>query len=261
MPTELAVSRQIPLRNGVSRSVMLSMPLYHIHVYWKCGRSHRRHPIRRNSMSTLSIKALDDIGADETAGYSFSLNVLKEHFSQGVQLLADHELHPAIHAGELKMVKRQTSRFVAGTLKSPGYRTSEALTAALLPASDPELRELKPNAFKKVNLRALSQFHATTIRADLTTIVIVGDVSPDEARAVIEKWFGGWKSVGPTPNTVLPRVPLNKASSIHIPDPGATQDSVIRRTVGPQPLRSRLLSTTAGQYHFGRRFRGDSSLS
>jgi len=172
-------------------------------------------------------KALDDIGADETAGYSFSLNVLKEHFSQGVQLLADHELHPAIQAGELKMVKRQTSRFVAGTLKSPGYRTSEALTAALLPASDPELRELKPNAFKKVNLRALSQFHATTIRPDLTTIVVVGDVSADQARAVIEKWFGGWKSVGPTPNTALPPVPLNKASSIHIPDPGATQDSVI----------------------------------
>jgi hypothetical protein len=55
MPTELAVLRQIPLRDGVSRSVMLSMPLYHFHVYWKCGRSLRRHPIRRNSMSTLSM--------------------------------------------------------------------------------------------------------------------------------------------------------------------------------------------------------------
>ena len=44
------------------------------------------------------------------------------------------------------MVKRQTSRFIAGRLKSPSYRTREALTAALLPASDPELRELKPKA-------------------------------------------------------------------------------------------------------------------
>jgi zinc protease len=128
-------------------------------------------------------KALDDIGAEETAGYSFSLNVLKEHFSRGVQLLADHELHPAFRAGELKMVKQQTSRFVAGTLRSPGYRTSEALTAALLPASDPELREIKPNAFKEINLRAVGQFQAAAMRPDLTTIVVVGDVSPDEARA------------------------------------------------------------------------------
>ncbi len=172
-------------------------------------------------------KALDDIGADETAGYSFALDVLKEEFSRGIELLADNELHPALRAGDFKVVKRQTSRFIAGRLKSPGYRTSEALTAALLPASDPELRELKPKAFKKVDLRAVRQFQEAAIRPDLTTIVVVGDVSPGEARTVIEKWFGGWKAVGPAPDTILPPVPLNKASSVHIPDPGSTQDSVI----------------------------------
>jgi zinc protease len=172
-------------------------------------------------------KALDDIGADETAGYSFALDVLKENFSRGAELLADNELHPALRAGDLKMVKRQTSRLIAGRLKSPSYRTSAALTAALLPASDPELRELKPKAFKKVDLQTVRQFQETTIRPDLTTIVVVGDVSPDEARTVIEKWFGEWKAVGPTPNTVLPPVPINKASSVHIPDPATTEDSVI----------------------------------
>ncbi len=171
-------------------------------------------------------KALDDIGADATAGYTFDLNVLKEDFSRGVQLLADNELHPALRARDLKMVKRQTSRLVAGRLKSPSYRTSQALTAALLPASDPELRELKPKAFKKVDLDKVRQFQQRTIRPDLTTIVIVGDVSPSEAKAVIEQWFGEWKAVGPTPNTILPPVPLNKASSVQIYDPGATQDSV-----------------------------------
>jgi zinc protease len=172
-------------------------------------------------------KALDDIGADESAGYSFALDVLKENFSRGVELLAEDELHPALRAGDFKMVKRQTSRLIAGRLKSPSYRTSEALTAALLPASDPELRELKPKALKKVNLHTVQQFQEATIRPDLATIVVVGDVSPDEARTVIDKWFGAWKAVGPVPNTILPPVPLNKASSIHIPDPGATQDSVI----------------------------------
>jgi zinc protease len=172
-------------------------------------------------------KALDEIGADENAGYSFGLDVLKEHFSRGVELLADNELHPALEVGDFKMVKRQTSRFVAGTLKSPGYRTSRALTAALLPASDPELQEVKPKAFKKVYLGAVRQFQEAAIRPDLTTIVVVGDISPEEARTVIEKWFGGWKAVGRTPNTILPPVPINKASSVHIPDPGATQDSVI----------------------------------
>lgn len=185
-------------------------------------------------------KALDDIGAKETAGYSFALDVLRENFSRGVELLADNELHPELRVGDFKVVKRQTSRFVAGTLKSPSYRTSQALTAALLPASDPELRELKPKAFKKVNLLAVRQFQEATIRPDLTTIVVVGDVSLDEARTVIEKWFGAWKAVGPTPNTILPRVPLNKAASVHIPDPGATQDSVGNTILGGNSEGTRL---------------------
>jgi zinc protease len=172
-------------------------------------------------------KALDDIGANEAAGYGFGLDVLKENFSRGVELLADNELHPALRAGDFKMVKQETSRLVAGRLKSPSYRTSEALTAALLPASDPGLQELKLKAFKKVNLGEVRRFQEATIRPDLTTIVVVGDISSEEARAVIEKWFGEWKADGPIPNTILPPVPINKASSVDIPDPGAIQDSVI----------------------------------
>jgi zinc protease len=35
-------------------------------------------------------RALDAIAADETAGYSFSLDVLKANFTRGVQLLAEN---------------------------------------------------------------------------------------------------------------------------------------------------------------------------
>ena len=83
-------------------------------------------------------KALDDIAANETAGYNFSVQVLKENFSRGVELLADNELHPALPAEAFAVVKDQTTQFVAGNLKSPGYRTSRALDLALLPAGDPD---------------------------------------------------------------------------------------------------------------------------
>ena len=72
-------------------------------------------------------KALDDIAANETAGFEFSVQVLKDNFSRGVELLADNELHPALPAEAFTVVKEQTSQFVAGNLKSPGYRTSRAL--------------------------------------------------------------------------------------------------------------------------------------
>lgn len=171
-------------------------------------------------------KALDDIAANESAGYSFSVNVLKNHFSRGVELLADNELHPALPAQAFAVVKKQTSQFVAGNLKSPGYRTSRALDLALLPAGDPVLREVTPATLANVTLDEVKQYHASTVRPDLTTIVVIGDVSAGEAKTVIEKWFGGWKAVGEKPNTTLPAVPPNKPSVVSVADSEAIQDTV-----------------------------------
>jgi zinc protease len=38
---------------------------------------------------------------------------------------------------------------------------------------------------------------------------------------------GRWKAHGPTPETVLPRVPLNHAANIHVADPSAGQESIV----------------------------------
>jgi len=172
-------------------------------------------------------KALDDIAANETAGYTFSVAVLKQHFSQGVELLADNELHPALPEQAFSVVKPQTSRFVAGNLKSPEYRTLRALDVALLPAGDPALRQVTPATLANVTLSDVRQYAAATIRPDLTTIVVIGDVSAEEAGAVVLKWFGDWKAAGPKPKTTLPPVPPNKPAAVNIPDPQAVQDSVV----------------------------------
>ena len=171
-------------------------------------------------------KALDDIAANESAGFHFSVDVLKEHFSRGVELLADNELHPALPAEAFTVVQQQTAQFVAGNLQSPGYRTSRALELALLPAGDPVLREVTPATVAKVTLDNVKQFRAAAFRPDLTTIVVIGDVAPEEAKAVIEKWFGDWKAAGDKPNTRLPPVPLNKPSAANVADRQAVQDSV-----------------------------------
>jgi zinc protease len=172
-------------------------------------------------------KALDDIAANETAGFDFSVQILKENFSRGVQLLADNELHPALPAEAFAVVKDQTVQFVAGNLKSPGYRTSRALDIALLPSGDPTLREATPATLGTVTLDDVKQYHATTVRPDLTTIVVIGDTTPEEAKAVITKWFGDWKAEGPKPDTTLPAIPVNKPSAANVPDPQAVQDSVV----------------------------------
>ena len=172
-------------------------------------------------------KALDDIAANESAGFSLSVDVLKEHFSRGVELLADNELHPALPPEAFAVVQKQTAQFVAGNLQSPGYRTSRALDLALLPANDPALREVTPATVGKITLDEMKRYYASTFRPDLTTIVVIGDVSPEEARQVIERWFGDWMAAGPKPDTTLPAIPINKPSAVNVADSEAVQDSVV----------------------------------
>ena len=171
-------------------------------------------------------KALDDIAAGESAGSSFGLKVLKQDFDRGLQLLADNELHPALPEEAFKVVQQQTAELAGGTLQSPGYRFERALAKALLPAGDPLLRETTPKTVSGLTYKDIGDYHAKTFRPDLTTIVVIGDILPDEARPLVEKYFGEWKAEGPKPQVTLPPVPGNKASAANVPDPSQVQDTV-----------------------------------
>ena len=171
-------------------------------------------------------KALDDIAASETAGSSFNLKVLKHDFARGVELLADNELNPALPQDAFKIVQEQTAQEVAGELTSPGYRTERALTRALLPLKDPLQRETTPQTVNAVSYQDVQRYYAETFRPDLTTIAIVGDISPEEARNIIEKNFGKWTATGTKPNVTLPPVPGSKPGTFNVPDPSHIQSEV-----------------------------------
>ncbi|MGB8593784.1 MAG: pitrilysin family protein, partial [Candidatus Acidiferrales bacterium] len=178
-------------------------------------------------------KALDEIAADESAGFSFSLEVLKPDFSRGVQLLADNELNPALPDEAFKVIQSQTTQYVAGRMKSPGFQAGRALDNGLFPANDPALRVATPQTVSSLTLDDVKQYYAAALRLDLTTIVIIGDLTPAEARSAVEKWFGEWKAAGTKPDVDLPPVPANKASAADVPDPTQLQDTVtLSETVG-----------------------------
>ncbi len=171
-------------------------------------------------------KALDDIAASESAGPNFNLKVLKQDFTRGVELLADNELHPALPEDAFKVVQQQTAELTEGELKSPGYRVDRALVHALLPPKDPLHRETTPKTVMSITYPDLHSYFANTFRPDLTTIAVIGDITPEEARATIEKYFGAWQASAPKPDVTLPPVPANKPSAVTVPDPSRIQDSV-----------------------------------
>ena len=172
-------------------------------------------------------KALDDIGAEASVGTGFTLQVLEENFDRGVQLLADNLLHPALPEPAFKIVKAETVSVVAGRLKSPDYLFKRALRADLYPKHDPTSRHATPESVASLTPKAVREYYEKVFRPDLTTIVVIGNVTPEKARATIEKYFGTWKGAGKKPATELPPVPLNKAATTAVPDATRVQDLVV----------------------------------
>jgi zinc protease len=179
------------------------------------------------SLDRLAFEtALDDIGATESAGADFSLQVLTADFDRGMQLLADNELSPALPERAFKVIQPELAAGVAGELESPGYHAERAIETALFPTNDPIQRETTPETIKGLSIHDVVNYYHETFRPDMTTLVIIGKVTPEHAAAVAMKYFGGWTAAGTKPNTLFPPAPTNAPAILNVPDASRVQDKV-----------------------------------
>jgi zinc protease len=172
-------------------------------------------------------QALDAIGAQEHAGTDFSVQSLAEHFDRALQLLADNELHPALPDAGLTVIRSQQALGVAARNASPGFLTQRSLRAALFPPQDPSLRMATPESVRALDPAMVRAYYQRVFRPDLTTIVVIGKVTPEGARAAVGKYFGPWSADGPAPAIDLPPAPANRPASIAVPDASRVQDRVV----------------------------------
>ena len=176
---------------------------------------------------------LDKIAASATAGRSFSLDVLSSQFDRGVDLLAGDELHPAFPAAAFAIVKQQEIGQLTGAIRSPDFKAQIALVDGLYPVGDAVRRYATPQSVTGVTLDDVKASYAMMYRPDLTTIVVVGDITPEHARAAIDRAFGGWTASGPKPEVFEPAVPVNRAGSTTVPATGRIQSDVTLAQVLP----------------------------
>jgi zinc protease len=72
----------------------------------------------------------------------------------------------------------------------------------------------------------VKDYYKSVFRPDMTTIVVIGNISPEVAVSTVEKYFGDWSATGDKPNTLFPAVPDNAVSAVHVPDSSRVQVKV-----------------------------------
>jgi zinc protease len=181
-----------------------------------------------SSLDRLAFqKAQDDIGADISVGMTFSLRVLSGNFERGMELLADNLLRPALPENAFSVVRQETIDGLRGQIQSPLHLSKRALHQALYPKNDPMRRFARPETVASLSLRDVKTHYARVFRPDMTTMVIIGQVTLEWARNAVEKFLTIWKVNGKKPQTDLRPVPLNKPSIALVPDSSRVQDQVM----------------------------------
>jgi zinc protease len=171
--------------------------------------------------------AIYDIGADAAPGTVFSLKVPLDQLERGVALLADAQLHPALPEKVFRISQKKFTDIYRGLKNSPELARDHAYMEAILPKGDPLLHYETAESISKLTLQDLREHHAAVFRPDLTTIVMTGNIKPDRARAIVERYFGAWRAAGPKPDTEFPPIPDNKPLSIMVTDDSSRQADVV----------------------------------
>jgi len=171
-------------------------------------------------------RAQDDIDSLVGAGAGFGLQTTSGAFEKAVGLLAEAELHPRFDEATFEAARRRVLGELQTSLNGTRTYSQIQLAQKLLPPGDPGLRRPTPDTLLALSLDDVKAYYARAFRPDLTTIVVVGNVSADEARSALQRAFAGWTATGDPPKLDLPHVPLNQPGEVAVQAPSLTQDSV-----------------------------------
>jgi zinc protease len=150
---------------------------------------------------TQRRKAIDMMGAEVQNGASFNARGLARDFSKIVDIVADGEMHPTFADPWLTLEREQMANSLQSTDTISGVMIDRTYLRLLAAPGDPSLRHASESTVGALTQSDLLDYVQTYWRPDLTTIAVVGDVTPDDVRTELTRAFGSWIAKGPTPDT------------------------------------------------------------
>jgi zinc protease len=169
---------------------------------------------------SLSAKASEDF---TTA----SARVLKKDADLGMALLADILMHPAFHKHEFDRVRAQIVGEIASDEDDPGHVALKAFNQLVFhghpyrwPANGSE------ESLNKISVADVQQFHAREYLPNQMILSIVGDLTQDQASALVQTHFGAWKKGTPAAFSAKKPTPIDR-KMVQLIEKDLTQSTII----------------------------------
>jgi len=159
-------------------------------------------------------------------GVFVNLSVLSPRLPEALVLMSDVVIRPDFPVEEVERKRDQRLTELSRAKDEPRTIASNAFLALVYGADHPYGRLATTEATTAITRDQMVEYHSSFYRPNVSTLVLVGDVSADRDHAAVESAFGSWES-GDVAPAWTPDVPAIGQTRIYLIDkPGAAQSEI-----------------------------------
>jgi predicted Zn-dependent peptidase len=155
---------------------------------------------------------IDFIGATLSTSSSgvFAMS-LKDHTEKLLSIMSDIVLNSNFKQTELDKIKKRMQSGLAAQKDDPSAIAATVESALLYGKNHPYGEVETEQTVDSITLQKCKDYYSTFFAPNISYLAIVGDITLDEARPLVEKYFGSWKKkVVPTFKYKTPQPPSER---------------------------------------------------
>ncbi len=274
---EIGISSQFTLANGLKGIVVenhkipqisyqLSIDMDQMQEKEKAGLSGITGTLLAAGTATKTKadidEAVDYIGArlstSSKGGFASSLT---KHTDKILSLFSEVILKPSFPEAEFEKIKTQTLSGLQANKDDPNAISDNVSSALIYGVNHPYGEITNEITVANISLEDTKQYYKTYFKPGNAYLVVVGDITPEVAKAKAEKYFGGW-TAGKTPEYVYAFPRMSDNTSVAFVDKSGAVQSVINITYpidmkpgSPDEIPARVMNSILGSGFSGRLFK------
>jgi zinc protease len=188
-------------------------------------------PDLANQLGAIGANLNSNAGWDAS---NVSLTTLTRQLDPALAIFADVVMNPAFPESELELQRDQRLGALRQQRDNANAISGNVLSRVLYPGNHPYGHALIGDAttVKAIQQSDVQKFYQTYYHPNNAALIVVGDVTPDEIVAKLEKALSGW-TAAEVPATTVAMGPAREAGAIYLVDkPGAAQSVITIGQIG-----------------------------
>lgn len=170
---------------------------------------------------------VDFIGADLSTSPTGAFGrALSKNAGKLFELMSDVVLNPAFPQAELDKLKKQTKSALASQKDNPNAIATKVANVVMFGKNHPYGEQQTEQTVDNITLADVQNYYNTYFRPNIGYLAVVGDITPAQAKTLVEKAFGGWQR-GDVPKPTYPApAPIAKTKIALVDRPASVQSVV-----------------------------------